>query len=254
MQRRSHEGLPVPDAPTSPGENQRVLPVPYVRVPEEQILNTLKRRRQLHDGDPLHLGPRAAGVLQQSLSDLSEPAELLELGLALFLDRPFGVGKLPGEPDRTVLLSHRAFSRSIARRRLRFLAAGPECEAALEALSVKGVPLTEIVCQPRPGAVSLADARQAAEDFVVLRTVSATVEELFRHYDFGPWHELKRERLLIVPRSANVLALLDSELRVRLELTPDMSQGYMMRAGHELLRAGLRLPDGSRAPPSPAIK
>ncbi|MCI0378942.1 MAG: hypothetical protein L0215_15145, partial [Gemmataceae bacterium] len=30
--RRFYEGLPVPDAPTSPGENARVLPAPYARV------------------------------------------------------------------------------------------------------------------------------------------------------------------------------------------------------------------------------
>src|SRR5262249_54365310 len=37
--RRYYEGRAVPDAPTSPGENARVLPLPHYRVPEEQLLN-----------------------------------------------------------------------------------------------------------------------------------------------------------------------------------------------------------------------
>src|SRR5207248_9009402 len=32
-----YAGHPVPDAPTSPGENLRVLPAPFGRVPEEQL-------------------------------------------------------------------------------------------------------------------------------------------------------------------------------------------------------------------------
>ena len=38
--------------------------------------------------------------------------------MAVFLDRPLGVVKQPGEVDRTPLLSYDAFSRSIAARRL----------------------------------------------------------------------------------------------------------------------------------------
>ncbi len=253
MQRRSHEGLAVPDAPTSPGENQRVLPPPHVRVPDEQILHILKRSRHLHEGDPLsdHLGVHGAEVLKQSLAELAEPAELRELGMALFLDRPLGTGKPPGEPDRTVLLSHQAFSRSLARRRLRSLVEAGRFEPELASLVVSGVSLSEISGQSRPGAVSLTDARQVADDFVFLRTTQATVEELFRQYDCGPFDALKRERgLLIVPRAEGTLAIIDAEKRLRLTLTPDASQGYRTRAGCELLRAGLLLSDGSRALPA----
>jgi hypothetical protein len=252
LQRRQHEGLPVPDAPTSPGENQRVLPPPHVRVPEDQILNTLKRRRILHEGDPLpgYLGPQGAEVFRQSIAELSEPTELRELGVALFLDRPLGLAKMPGEPDRTVLLSHRAFSRSLARRRLRLLVESEPLEAALESLEVSGVPLSRIAARPRPGAVSLADARQVAEDFVVMRTTQATVEDLLRQYNFGEFDELKRERgLLIVPCTDGVLTIFDAQMQPRLTLTPDASQGYRTRAGCEMLRAGLLLSNGNRAMP-----
>ena len=56
--------------------------------------------------------------LRQSVRDLWQPEELAELGTALFLDRPFGVGKAPAEPDATLLLSYEAFSPSLAERRL----------------------------------------------------------------------------------------------------------------------------------------
>src|SRR5262249_10169224 len=69
--RRFYEGLPVPDAPTSPGENARVLPPPHSRVPEEQILHPGRRQRRLYADEPLdrHLGRRARTVLGQSIED-----------------------------------------------------------------------------------------------------------------------------------------------------------------------------------------
>src|SRR5262249_25790696 len=56
--RRRYEGHLVPDTPTSPGENMRILPPPHVRVPEEQIYYPHRRTRRLYDGDPRdrHLG------------------------------------------------------------------------------------------------------------------------------------------------------------------------------------------------------
>src|SRR5262249_37760659 len=44
--RRFYEGHPVPDWPTSPGENNRVLPTTHPRVPEEQILQPALRKRR----------------------------------------------------------------------------------------------------------------------------------------------------------------------------------------------------------------
>jgi hypothetical protein len=247
--RRYYEGLPVPDAPTSPGENQRVLPPPHVRVPEEQILHPHKRRRLLYADDPLprHCGPHGERILRRSLDDLAHPTELCEMGLALFLDRPLGVTKQPGEPDQTILLSHRAFSRSIARRRVRMMAEKlglpvdlGRCEAGLEALTLKGVALGEIGGRSRPGAVSVADAHQVAEDFLFLRTTPGTVAELFEQYDFSPDTGVRAMPLLIVPRQNGVLGIHDAEMRTVLELTPDVSEGYVRRAGREMLRAGLR--------------
>ena len=60
--RRRYEGWPVPDLPTSPGENNRVLPPSHPRVPEEQILQPSRRTRRLYADDPLpsHLGRKPA--------------------------------------------------------------------------------------------------------------------------------------------------------------------------------------------------
>jgi hypothetical protein len=43
-----YTGHPVPDAPTSPGENARVLPEPFQRVPEEQLVQLTRRKRILY--------------------------------------------------------------------------------------------------------------------------------------------------------------------------------------------------------------
>src|SRR5262249_515144 len=122
--RHFYEGHAVPDAPTSPGENARVLPPPHVRVPEEQILQPATRRRLLYADDPLTalLGVPTRRILQASLADLAHPEELRELGMAVFIERPLGAGKRPGEPDQTPLLAHAAFSRKLAASRVHDIA------------------------------------------------------------------------------------------------------------------------------------
>ncbi len=119
--RRRYQDHPVPDLPTSPGENMRVLPPSHPRVPEEQIAQSARRTRRLYADDPLsrYWSVQATEGLRQSLADLEHPDEWRELGLAVFLDRPLGVGKAATEPDATLLLSAEAFSPSIAQERLR---------------------------------------------------------------------------------------------------------------------------------------
>jgi hypothetical protein len=192
--RRRYEGHLVPDAPTSPGENARVLPRPHVRVPEEQILNPASRTKRLFAGDPLdaHLGEKARSILQQSIDDLQHPNEMRELGMAVFLDRPFGGSKKPADADNTPLFSYLSFSHSIARERLRFLANEPRLtpdrgqreahEQALAALQIPGIPLKDLIGDGPRGVVSLADALRVAEDFVILRnTWNCWLEIRFRY-------------------------------------------------------------------------
>jgi hypothetical protein len=191
--RRHYEGLPVPDAPTSPGENSRVLPPPHVRVPEEQILQPTKRRRFLYDHDPLdaHVGERGRQVLAESLRDLQSPSELRELGMAVFIDRPLGVHKEVGEPDQTPLLSYEAFSRSIAHNRLeqlgRLLLLEPglraRCEHQLRELQIDGLPVTLLPEETRPVA-SLSDARKVAADFLLLRTTPSSARAFLKEVHF----------------------------------------------------------------------
>jgi hypothetical protein len=192
--RKQYEGHRVPDAPTSMGENARVLPAPFARVPEEQILQVSKRRRVLFEGDPLESafsGELARRVHQESLADLTNAAELRELGIAQFLDRPLGVFKQPGEVDRTMLLSYEAFSRSMAKRRLTQLkSAGWISQdqragrvAQLDAMPAHGVPVASLAPLERAGVVSLADAQKVVTDFVLLRTTGPSRRDLLAEYD-----------------------------------------------------------------------
>jgi hypothetical protein len=193
--RRHYEGHLVPDAPTSMGESARVLPAPFTGVPEEQIFEAGKRRRKLFADkttDEL-LGEFGLRLLAESLADLDQPRELRELGMAQFLDRPLGVLKEPGEVDRTPLLSYEAFSRSIARRRMKELAIARWIDdgrrdsllAAIASLAITGVPVADLAPIERPGVVSIADAGKAAADFVLLRTTPGSLRG-FWLYDWRP--------------------------------------------------------------------
>ncbi|HVS34804.1 MAG TPA: hypothetical protein VMS17_04425, partial [Gemmataceae bacterium] len=259
--RRRYVGWPVPDLPTSPGENNRVLPASHPRVPEEQILHPSRRTRKLYDGDPLSslLRSQAAKVLRQSAIDLHHPEELRELGMALFLDRPFGAGKAPGQPDGTLLLASEAYSRLIAEERLHALAREPgvlleaERDACLQRLregkETRGLSLDAIGGDARPGTVSLIDARRAAPDFMLLRTTPGSVRALLGQYDFTALTEkieldwlLKGSRVLLARDPAGLGVLVyDETMRARLELIPQTAGGYLQRAGQEYLRDGLAL-------------
>jgi hypothetical protein len=266
MMRSLIEGLPVPDVPTSPGENARILPPPHVRVPEEQIVQPEKRTRRLYADDPLppYLGEQGRHLLRRSIEDLRHPLELRELGMALFLDRPLSLGKAPGQPDQTVLLSYEAFSRSIAERRLQLLATLPGLavdskavtgyQEALQTLRVGGRPLDAHKGISRPGAVSVEGARAVADDFVFLRTTSKSVADFLALFDFSALGQrfsldyltpLKRVLILRSQAAAGqaegMLVVYDAELRRRLELQVDPREGYAIRGGSEYPVAGLRV-------------
>jgi hypothetical protein len=246
--RKRYRGHLVPDAPTSPGENSRVLPPPHARVPEEQFLHPHRRTKRLFTEEVSW--ERAAAVLRESITDLDHPDELRELGAALYLDRPLGMFKALGEPDQTPLLSYVAFSRSIALQRLLLLARDPDLlpssnlaqpRSALEELPVSGLPVTEVAAGGRPGAVSLADARKAADDFVFLRTTASTAREFFELMDLRP---LDRPVLIVGKPSSGEIVLTvyeASTMRPRLELSANPRDGYVCRGGVEYPRKGLRV-------------
>jgi hypothetical protein len=257
LARRQYEGHLVPDMPTSPGENARVYPG-HPQVPEEQLAQPLRRRRQLFGDEPLAalLGSQARHVLQQSCADLAHPAEQLELGLALFIDRPLGYAKLPGEQDQTPLLAHQAYSPSLAERCLEALAKlCGELDFNLPKLmpraAVSGLPHARLAAPVRPSA-ALADVRRVADDFVIVRTLSEGLADLWRIFDFGPLRARFRLPFLAAARPRLVaqiakedgtssLTFFDDELRPRLELTLDLGKGYAHRAGFEFPAAGLHV-------------
>ena len=252
--RAHYRGHAVPDTPTSPGENARVLPPPFARVPEEQLTRPHSRTRQLF-AEPAPLGDQARQVLAASLDDLDHPLELRELGTALFLDRPLGAFKAPGEPDATILLSYVAFSRFVAMGRLVQLrdlglldaARSDDLRSRLAALPVVGLPIPA-GATARPGVASLADALKTADDFALLYTT----ERAAIAFRYGMQSLVSEDlswltaegRVLIVgePRTAGgpevVLTLYDRELRRRLELSMDPRPGFVTRRGVELPRAG----------------
>jgi hypothetical protein len=250
--REEYRDHPVPDAPTSPGENARVLPEPFARVPDEHIFAPMMRRRRLFTDDLA--GDRER--LRDLLRDLDDPRELVDLGTALFLDRPLGGWKQPGEPDQTLLMAHVLFSRSVALRRLQQLARRPSLfpdvaaverwTVQLQVLSVPGIGLVPGGPTPRPGVVSLQDAFRAADDWLILRTPRRTIEGLIRQYNLGAalhgddaarWH-------VVVPVSAGSgwsFRVFDKNFRPMCELRPSHSRGYVTRGEEELLAGGLVL-------------
>jgi hypothetical protein len=254
--RRRYEGHPVPDLSTSPGENSRVLPPDHPRVPEEQILQPHRRTRRLFADDPLprHVGPQAAALLHASFADLAHPEELRELGMGLFIDRPFAAGKHPAELDCTSLLSSLAFSHTVAEERLRSLASevgvdpiGPDVEGLRRGLDVAGLRLDAIGAAARMGSVTLADARRASPDFVFLRTTAGSVAEFLGLFDLAALagrfdlRYLLDGRPVLFARSPEGpgVRVLDERLRPRLELEVAADERFVTRAGQEYPAEGL---------------
>ncbi len=246
--RKHYEGHYVPDAPTSPGENARVMPASHPRVPEAQLLQMMRRKKRLFADAPLTalLSTPSRIALAWSVQDLEDRDERIEMGTALFIDRPLGYDKAAAEPDQTPLLAHEAFSPSLAEKRWRELrdllaACGVESSTAerLDAAfrqrgDVPGVPAAELAASPRPVA-ALADLRRVADDFVVRRTMPGGLRALWDALGLpgSPPH------VLLQRGDPPVLTGYDAEYRIVVEMAMDASAGYATRAGVELPRNGV---------------
>jgi hypothetical protein len=263
LARRQYEGHRVPDVPTSMGENARVLPAAFGRVPEVQILESSQRKRRLFLNAPTDalLSESARRVLQLSIDELDDPRELQELGMATFLDRPLGVLKQPGEVDRTPLVSHEAYSRFIAIRRLATLKSArwidqPRHEAlrsALTGLATDGILAANIDVRERPGVVALTDANKAASDFMIVRTTRGSLQRLLALYDWKSLEATFPKTVRWLRESADILLLpytssesppqprlqLLAGTQIRLELGLPSGQSsidrYRERAGKEVI-------------------
>jgi hypothetical protein len=265
LMRLAYAGHAVPDAPTSPGENLRVLPGPYSSVPEEQIFSPSTRTRRLFSDE---FKPDLA-VVRAAFAELDNSGELQELGTALFLDRPFGYGKFRGEPDQTLLASHVLFSRTIAEQRLDLLGgqtawlpdagALPRWRTRLRGLAISGIALPNLDSTMRPGVVSLADAWRVAGDWMIVRTTLQTVRDLVRQFDFAPLiasglPPVESWRVLASGDAAGMIRVFDDRLQPRIELSADLSAGYVVRGGVEMPAAGLvvrrALTEGGQAIPA----
>jgi hypothetical protein len=255
--RHELEGLLVPDQPTSPGDYFRVLAAAHAPMPEGQLLDAGQRSKRLFAAEPTAslLTEAARNWLAESLEKLDDPRELRELGVGLFLDRPLGVFKQPGEVDRTPLVSYEAFSRRIAQRRLdELLHRGlltarrhDELTGRLRELVVPGVAVADVAGRERPGVVSLADARRASSDFIFTRTTKSSLRELLDMYQplpcSEPWLLIRSpmDRLDEMPRP--FLTGYDDQFRPRIELglVAEAVPEYLEFCGAEFLRDGLRV-------------
>jgi hypothetical protein len=248
-----YEGHAVPDQPTSPGENARVFPEPYQAVPDEQIDQPHRRTRRLYEDCPLAalMTPALRDILTLACLDLTDDAELREGGVGLFIDRPLGFFKAPAEIDQTPLLSYEAFSRRLATRRLldaERLAnhlgldvPAPfwhDCRERLLATRVAGLSLDRVPDSPRP-AVSLADARKVADDFVIRRTTPRSLRTFCEALAIepGPWTLVARA---LNEAGQSVLLAFDESGRLCAEFDGDWSLGSKLKSGVEIPRAGLR--------------
>ncbi len=250
--RRSYEGHAVPDIPTSPGEHARVFPSQYPRVPEEQIIQTNKRRKILFQGTPLRecLSDEVRQVLRQSLEDLVNSPEGRELGRALYLDRPLGGGMGAVVIDQTPLFASLAFSRSIAQQRLQLLSLDLGITPVKLPWEEVGIGLEQIGGPVRPGTVSLSDAALSSRDFCFTRTLKSSLRSLVEWFDFGEQADyLLRAKLLARSPSSPGLLVYDETYRAIGSLEPLLGEGYVTRRGVDLPRAGLlmtRLDDQER--------
>jgi hypothetical protein len=244
--RRQYEGHLVPDAPTSPGENARVFPG-LPNVAEEQLLQVFRRRRQLFAGDPLAplLGTHARTVLQQAIADLDQPEDAAELGLGVFIDRPLGYAKPPGEPDQTPLLAHEAYSYQLAQRRLPTLESlARELGAVLPAAAGQKPAITglshTLLAEPARPIACLADVRRVADDFIIVRTLPGGVRLLTQLFDVR-LPELPRLVVQVAGADGPVCICFDDALNPVRQFVSDLSNGHDHRAGVEFPSAGLRL-------------
>jgi len=263
MMRKMCEGLSVPDEPTSPGENLRFLPAPHAPVPEDQLTDASRRTKRLFAGERFDITLPA-----DVWNDLEHPDELRELGMAVFLDRPLGIFKRPGEADRTPLLSYEAFSRRIAERRLGLLrdwgAISSDRHEDLvkrlrDAVVVQGMSVAKLFGHSREGVVALEDARKAAMDFVFMRTTTSSLREFLSHYDWKPLRHSEPEKFDWLTRSPHVLLIrgprrsplltgFDEDMRPRIEIEA-VDEGYVEESGVEYLVGGLRI-NGCDVPPN----
>ena len=258
--RRRYEGHAVPDMPTSPGENDRVLPAPHTRLSEEQIEQPARRRRRLFAEAPTIdlIPPSLLPLVAQSLRDLDDPRERREAGTALFIDRPLGFHKLPAEVDGTPLLSYVAFSRNLAIAGLRQLAGlaatlGLDVLVPQETEGHAGLSVDQVPESRRP-AVSLADARRVSSDFRILRTTSSSADWFWRAtVDWLPVpleilnredQDISTDAMSLIVRTrtddgGSQITAYDAAGRLRLEFEADVSEGYRMNLGVEVPRAGI---------------
>jgi hypothetical protein len=186
LTRAGYEGLPIPEHPTTQGENLRIIPG-RERLDEGQIVDPGKRDKRLFYGERSadEIVAPLRHRLADAVADLQNPKLYREFGMALFLDRPLGIGKNAGELDRTPLVASTAHSCQIGRSRIEQLRSRGLAPAEIggatdpgdgrhSAGDFDGIPAVRYPATPRPGVISQSDALKAADDVRWLYTVRSS--------------------------------------------------------------------------------
>jgi hypothetical protein len=263
--RRRYQDHAVPQAPTSPGENARVLPARFPHVPDEELFHREARERRLFSGEPLEslFTETSRRVFRSCLNDFSLIEARLELGKAIFVDRPLGFGKEKMEPDQTPLLAHSAFSFDLAARRMNALASlttelginlpegWEDWQKSIPCLPiVSRWPISRFASLDRPVA-SLADAQRVAKDYFVLGTLHGSLRRFFSLFEWEPLQKqfsltwLSQSECMVCSRriwSAGRNGMtIENNWGKRVDFESDPSRGFRCRGGVELPVAGLRI-------------
>ena len=231
-------------------------PPPHRRIPEEQLLQRGRRTRLLFAESPINWEAQHAS-LETCFTELATPEMLMELGTALYLDRPFGATKQPGSLDLTPLLSYELFSHSVARERLNRITKfdpklGSKVEEALkklEELQVSGLPV------PRPVSsrmsLRLQDCWRVADDFVILRPTASTIRQIRALFDWAvapapicDWYERDLQPIPIAgsrPGEPTRIIFYDSSWNPRGECVVAADQGFQRQGAMELPVPGIEL-------------
>ena len=111
--------------------------------------------------------------------------------------------------------------------------------AALQALKIDGLPVTDSGPPPRPGVVSLHDPSLTADDWIALRTTRSSLRDLEAAFDFSQANVQPTRLWRLLMPNGNALVAFDESLKNVGELSIDLSGGYICWGGVEVPANGL---------------
>jgi hypothetical protein len=118
-----------------------------------------------------------------------------------------------------------------------------ETRQRLASLELPGVPMPRLNRPARPGVLSLTDAFQTADDFVIERTTRRSIDKFLQHFDWSSFDMEPQSWRLMLPtpmQETQVFHLLGDDFVPWLQFKVDASGGFRCRNGIELPVLGLQ--------------